>query len=52
MNIAFKVIIAIVALLVVSMFIQPLLISVLPPFGLIVVVALYVGVIAWLIGLI
>jgi hypothetical protein len=52
MNIVFKIIIAIVALLVINMFVQPLLISVLPPFGLILVVALYVGLVAWLIGLI
>jgi hypothetical protein len=52
MNLVYKIIIAIVAFVVIGTLISPLLIGILPPFGLIVVVLLYVGVLAWLIGLV
>ena len=52
MNLAvvWKVLIAIVALIVVNVYIGPLLVPLLPPLGIICLIAIYLGIVAWLFG--
>lgn len=50
MGLATRVIIAIVAALFINLLIQPLLIPILPPFGLIVVILLYIADLFYLFG--
>lgn len=50
MNIAVKIIISIVAFIAIAKLIAPLLLPVFPPFGLIVIILLYIAVVAWLLG--
>lgn len=50
MNIVWKIVIAIVAILVISKFLSPLLLPLLAPFGLIILIVLYGAVVAWLLG--
>jgi len=53
MNLEFvsKLLVAIVALVVIGTLITPVLTPILPPFGAIGVVALYLGALGWLLGL-
>lgn len=50
MNFVYRLIVAIIAALFISLLIKPLLIGVLPPFGLIVVILLYIADLAYLFG--
>lgn len=45
-----KIIIAIVAIVIVSQFLSTLLIALFPPFGLIILVIVYLAIIGWLLG--
>lgn len=49
-NIVWKILICIVAILIIHLYIEPLLIALLPPFGLIILVVVYLGILAWLFG--
>lgn len=51
MALIYKIIIVIVALVVIATLLQPLLIGLYPPFGLIILILLYLGVIGWLLGI-
>jgi hypothetical protein len=45
-----KVVVAIVVLVIVAQFLTPLLVTLFPPLGTIVVILLYVGIVAYLLG--
>ncbi len=47
-DIIVKILIAIVALVVITTFIAPLLTGLMPPFGVIILIVLYLAVLAWL----
>lgn len=50
MEIVWRVIIAIVAVLIISRYIQPLLVGLLAPFGTIIVIVLFIGIVLWVMG--
>lgn len=52
LKIVWKVLIAIVGLVVIATYLQPLLVPLAPPFGVIILIVLYIGVVAWLFGLV
>ena len=49
-SIIIKIVVAIIVLIVISKYLAPLLVSLIPPFGLIILILLYVGVVVWLLG--
>lgn len=50
-NLIWKILLAIVGIIVITVYLQPLLIPLAPPFGVIILIVLYIGVVAWLFGL-
>ena len=50
MHIAIKILIAIVGVVIISQFIQPLLVDLYPPLGVIALIALYIMVVAYVLG--
>lgn len=50
MTLVYRIIVSIVAVLFVSLLIQPLLVPVVPPFGLVVVILLYIGILFYLLN--
>lgn len=50
MNIIWKILLAILGIIVISQFLTPLLTALFPPFGVIILIVLYVLVVAWLLG--
>lgn len=50
MDIIYKLLIAIVAMVVIGNYLKPLLVGFFPPFGVIILIALFVGVVLWLMG--
>lgn len=49
-DIIVKIFLAILGVIVISQYIAPLLTGLFPPFGLIILIVLYIGVVAWLFG--
>lgn len=50
MDLIYKVLLAIVIVVVIGVYLRPLLIGFFPPFGVIILIVLFVAVIAWLMG--
>lgn len=50
MDIIYRILIGIVAIFVIVKYLQPLLLPLIPPLGLIIVIALFLGVLAYLLG--
>ncbi len=50
MDLIYKIILAIVIVVVIGTYLQPLLIGFFPPFGLLILIVMFVAVIAWLMG--
>lgn len=51
-NTIVKILLAIIAFVVINQYLQPLLIPLAPPFGIIILIVLYLIVLAWLLGVI
>ncbi len=50
MDLIYKIILAIVIVIVIGNYLKPLLIGFFPPFGIVILIVMFVAVIAWLMG--
>lgn len=50
MDLVYKIVIAVIAVILIGKYLQPILVGFFPPFGVIILIILYVALLGWLIG--